>query len=221
MAFNVEAVDEFWKQSSRELEIDITDGHKLTHMYDSFRAFGWIIRIPGLAGILGTVDNFFNFTDTNDTLTLAARRVTGLSYNVETIDVNKVNDRFYYPGRPATQTATISFDNMIKGDTAKLLYAWMRTTYDPIFGTHSNPVIAGDQFKRTMEVVQLDNQRNPKLVAKLYGAFPIKWSIGELSYGTNDFATIDVEVKYDFIVQYKTTDSAFENFLGSLIPGLG
>ena len=109
---------------------------------------------------------------------------------------------------------------MIKGDTAKLLYAWMRTTYDPVFGTHSNPVIAGDQFKRTMEVVQLDAQRNPKLVAKLYGAFPIKWAIGELSYGTNDFATIDVEVKYDFIVQYKTTDSAFENFLGSIIPGL-
>ena len=37
MAFNVKAVDEFWKQSSRELDIDITDGHKVTHMYDSFR----------------------------------------------------------------------------------------------------------------------------------------------------------------------------------------
>jgi len=220
MAFNVEAVDEFWKQSTRELDINVTDGHKITHMYDSFRAYGWLVRIPGISNILGDAESFYNFTDQNDILSLAARRVTGLSYNVEVIDVNKVNDRFYYPGRPATQTATISFDNMIKGDTAKLLYAWMRTTYDPIFGTHSNPVIAGSQFKRTMEVVQLDAQRNPKLVAKLYGAFPIKWSIGELSYGTNDFATIDVEVKYDFIVQYKTTDSSFENFLGSIIPGV-
>jgi len=32
MAFNVEAVDEFWKQSTRELDINVTDGHNNPHV---------------------------------------------------------------------------------------------------------------------------------------------------------------------------------------------
>ena len=220
MAFDTKAVGEFFSQTNRALDIDITDGHRLTHQYDSFRAYSWIIRIPNLAGILGTVDSLGNFTDDTEQLTLAARKVTGLGFSVETIEANKVNDRFYYPGRPSTQTATLTFDNLIKGDVAKILFTWMRTSYDPIFGVHSSPVLAGDQFKRTVEIVQLDHQKNPKLLIKLYGAFPLSFKVGELDYGSNNFATIDLDLKYDFLTQYRAEDNVFENFLGNLIPGI-
>jgi hypothetical protein len=220
MVYNVDSVDEFFRQSERALDIDITDGHRLVHQYDSYRAYSWIIRVPDITSLIENAENVFNFSDANDILTLAARKVSGLAYNVGVIQADKVNDKFHYPGRPNTTPVLITFDNLIKGDVQKVLNTWMRTSYDPIFGVHSSPVVTGGQFKRTLEIIQLDHQKNPALVIKLYGAFPTKFQINDLDYGNEAFNTIEMEVKYDFMTTYKVEDNSFENFLGSLIPGV-
>jgi len=220
MVFNVDSVDEFFRQTERALDIDITDGHRLVHQYDSFRAYSWIVRIPDVSELVQNVENTFNFSDGNDILSLAAKKISGLSFGVGVIQADKVNDKFHYPGRPTTNPVTFTFDNLLKGDVEKLLYTWMRTSYDPIFGVHSSPVVAGDQFKRTIEIIQLDHQRNPAKLIKLYGAFPTKYQIQDLDYANEAFNTIECEVKYDFMTVYNVQDNAFENFLGSIIPGL-
>jgi len=205
-----DTVNEFLNQQGRALDIGITDGHRLTHQYDSYRAYSWILRIPSIAGILGTVDNYFNLTDASDTLAMAVKSVGQLGYTSEAITVDRVNDKFYYPGKVSVEETILTFDDMIRGDAAKLLFSWMRTTYDPIFGTHSAPVIPGDQFKRTLELVQLDHNRQPKLVVKLYGAWPKSWKLAEYNYSTNEFHTIEVAVQYDFIAQYRVEDNVFD-----------
>lgn len=206
-----DTVEEFLGQQERGLDISITDGHRLTHQYDSYRAYSWILRVPDIAGILGTVDNYFNLTDSSDVMAMAVKAVGQLGYTSEPITSDRVNDRFYYPGKITTEETVLTFDNMIRGDAAKLLFSWMRTTYDPIFGTHSAPVIPGDQFKRTIELIQLDHNRQPKLIVKLYGAWPKSWKLAEFNYSTNEFHTIEMAVQYDFIAQYRVEDNVFDS----------
>ena len=100
---------------------------------------------------------------------------------------------------------------------AKMLFTWMRTTYDPIYGVHSSPVIPPDQFKRTIELIQLDHARNPKLVIKLFGAWPKSWKTAEFNYSTNEFHTIELTLQYDFVAQYKISDNVFD----VLFDGIG
>lgn len=211
------AVNEFLRQGERALDITVTDGHRLTHMYDSFRAYSWVLKIPNLAGLLGTVDNAFGLTDGSDVLSLAVKSVSQIGMTSEEIVVDRINDRFYYPGKTSTEECVVAFDNLIKGDAAKMLFTWMRTTYDPIYGVHSAPVIPPDQFKRTIELIQLDHHRNPKLVIKLYGAWPKSWKTSEFNYSTNEFSTIEMALRYDFVVQYRIDETIFE----TLFDGIG
>lgn len=212
-----DAVNEFLKQQGRALDIGLLDGHLLTHQNDSFRAYSWIMRIPNLAGLLGTIDNYFGFTDATDVLSMAVKAVGAIGFTSEDIVVDRINDRFYYPGKVSTDETVVVFDNLLRGDAAKLLFTWMRTTYDPIYGVHSAPVIAGDQFKRTIELIQLDHHRNPKLVVKLYGCWPKSWKIAELNYSTNEMHTIEMVLRYDFAVQYRIEDNLFD----TLFDGIG
>ena len=214
---NNAATNEFLKQQDRALDISITDGHRLTHQYDAFRAYSWVLRVPNLAGLLGTVDNAFGLTDGSDVISMAVKSVSQLGYTVEEIVTDRVNDRFYFPGKASTEECVMSFDNLIKGDAAKLLFTWMRTIYDPIYGVHSAPVVIPDQFKRTISLIQLDHHRNPKLEIKLYGAWPKSWKTSEFNYSTNEMSTIEMTFKYDFVVQYRIEDNLFEK----LFDGIG
>jgi hypothetical protein len=63
--------------------------------------------------------------------------------------------------------------------------------------------VAGKTFKADkVEIVQLDNTMTPHATVDLYGVWPTKWSAAEFNYSTNDFHSIDVTFKYDFLQQY-------------------
>jgi len=196
----------------------LADTPRLSHALESFRAYSWEIQIPQFAGVLSQVPGLEN----NDRLTLACKKITQPGFTVEDIEVHRVNEKFYYPGKPSPDNITVTFDNLIKGDVADALFAWMRSVYDPVYGIHyaglgngtsdvnqSPEGLAGltqaPIFKRTVTIWQLDAHRNPVTHVNLYGCYPKGWKLGEFNYETNDFHTIEMDLRYDFAVQFTET----------------
>ena len=220
------AQGKFYVDRAAEL---IADSPRLSHSLESYRAYGWEIQIPKMAGSLGNVPGLAN----NDRLTLAAKQITQPGFTVEDIEVHRVNEKFFYPGKPSPDEITVTFDNFIKGDIADALYAWMRTVYDPVYGVHYGGLGNGTSevaqspeqltglveapiFKKTVTIWQLDAKRNPTSHVNLYGCYPKGWKLGEFNYATNEFHTIEMTLRYDFAVQF-TENSDIDDVLSPVV----
>jgi len=163
---------------------------------DSVRAYQFEIHFQGLpAQVVNERD-----------LTLAAKQISQLGFSVDDIEVNRVNDKVYYPGRPTPEEITVTFDNLYLKETASDLWRWFKTVYDPLSGEmtkNSPPGGAVSPFKaHKVEVVQLDNALTPHAVAELYGVYPKAWRHAEWNYSTNEFHTLEVTFRYDFMDQF-------------------
>ena len=165
----------------------------LSHTLESFRAFQWEIEITLPAGV-----------GEAETLTLAAKTVSQIAFTSEDIVVDRANDKFFYPGKVTPEEVTITFDNLVKGSLAEMLYDWMSNTYDPINGVFTPKFMSGNGpgFKSHIHIYQLDNAMIPVKHVNLYGAYPKAWKLAEFNYSTNEFHSIEVIVRYDFAVQY-------------------
>tara|TARA_R100000005_G_C4940585_1_gene165269 strand:- start:277 stop:846 length:570 start_codon:yes stop_codon:yes gene_type:complete len=169
---------------------------QLSHTLESFRAYQWEIEFSLPKG----------FEET-EKLTLAAKKVSQISFTSEDIVADRVNDKFYYPGKVTPETVTVTFDNLVRGNVAEKLYDWMSNTYDPVNGVFTPQFMAGNGgFKLPVKIFQLDNAMMPIRHTCLYGAYPKSWKLADFNYSTNEFHTIEVDIRYDFAVQYATTD---------------
>jgi len=164
---------------------------------DSVRAYQWEISF-----LFGQSDPL---NGVQKPLTLAAKQVNGIGFSVEDIEVHRVNDKVYYPGRPSMDELVVTFDNLQKAKVDKLLYEVMGMTYDPRSGEMENRKVPGETgtlptFKNEINVVQLDGKGQPRNVIRLFGCYPKKIAHGEYNYGTNDFHTIEMTFRYDYFV---------------------
>ena len=163
---------------------------------DSIRAYQFEIHFTNLPG------DVVNSTD----LTLAAKKVTGLSFACEPITVSRVNDKLFYPGKPTPGDMVVTFDNLYLRETASDLWRYFKHTYDPITGEmtkSSAPGGSNPTFKaEKVEIIQLDNTITPHATVELYGVWPSKWEASEFNYETSQFHTLDVTFKYDFMQQF-------------------
>jgi hypothetical protein len=165
----------------------------LSHGLESYRAYQWEVEIALPTGIGGD----------ETTLTLAAKQISQIGFTSEDIVVDRVNDKFYYPGKVAPEEVTFTFDNLVKGDLAQMLFDWMTNTYDPRSGVFTPTFIQGaGGFKSNIKIYFLDNTMFPVKHVYLYGAYPKAWKLAEFNYTTNEFHTIEVTVRFDFAVQY-------------------
>lgn len=142
-------------------------------------------------------------------LTLAAKQVSQVGYSTEDIEVPRVNDKVFYPGKPSVEEVMITFDNLYLRKTASTLWKWFRNTYDPLTGEMTKFAAPGGNanlsFKANkMEIVMLDNTVNPHSVLELYGVYPKSWKAAEFNYSTNEFHTLEVAFRYDFMDTYPT-----------------
>jgi hypothetical protein len=171
---------------------------------DSIRAYQWEITFYNVpVDAANGVDR---------PLTLAAKSVSQTGYTVEDIEVHRVNDKVFYPGKASPEELTVQFDNLYKTKMGSLLYAWIQSIYNPVTGefTQGRGVTAGGvagNFKVTADIVQLDNKGKPMSFTRLYGLYPKSWKQAEFNYSTNEFHTIEVSFRYDFIVQNANTNT--------------
>lgn len=178
---------------------DFTPGQGLPTVstdLDSVRAYQFEIHFFGLP------EDVTNSTD----LSLAAKRVSGLEMKNDVIQVDRVNDKLYYPGKSTPGELVVDFDNLYLKETASDLFRYFRHTYDPITGEISKtaaPGGSGTTFKADkVEIVMLDNTLVPHSTIELYGVFPTAWAASEFNYSTNQFHQLTVNFRYDFMNTY-------------------
>jgi len=149
------------------------------------------IQLPGL----GTVD----VTD----LTLAAKQVQGMQIEVADIEVRRLNDTLYYPGKVTPQPLVVTFDNLYLKKTSSTIWNWFKSIYNPITGEMTSFARPGNgnTFKAlSARILELDNKNYPIGTIELYGVYPSKVKFSDKQYsGEVAFSTIEVTFRYDFI----------------------
>ena len=168
----------------------------LGQKYESLRSYGWVIEIETpIVPVPGDNTQGRLTGDGSDTLKLACKQIGAIGYTTEDIAVDRVNDKFYYPGKYSTDETTLTFDNFVAGDSASALFDWMNGTFDPANGTMGT----GAALKRNIKIHQLNPQNVEVMTITLYGAYPRFWRLSELNYSQSEFHTIEVGVRYDFV----------------------
>lgn len=162
---------------------------------DSVRSFQFEVHFYGLPleRIAESVD-----------LTLAAKQVSPAGITVEDIVADRLNDKLFYPGKATPDELTITFDHLYLRETTPALWDWFKTIYDPLTGDitkNSRPGGANTpHFKANrLEIVYLDNTKNPHATLEYYGVYPKSWKPSEHNYSTNEFHTIEVTFRWDFM----------------------
>jgi len=172
---------------------DLGEMPKLSTALDSIRPYQFEVEfvIPG------------GLTVPPKLLTVAAKQVSEIGFTVEDIEVHRVNDRYYYPGKATPEEVTITFDNLksnpLGGSEMALaeLYSWMQRTYDPLTGEFGDIEV---NVKTNMKIHQLDEDLSPMASVTLYGCYPKSYKTAEYNYATpTDFHTLTATFRYDFM----------------------
>lgn len=178
------------------LQRELEDGKLpvISQDLDSLRSYTWEITFtPPVDAPAGTFDK---------PLTLAAHQVSPIGFTSEDIEVNRVNDKVWYPGKVTPEELVVNFHNLFKSKAGVHLYQWMQQIYDPVTGQFTPGFLeAQGNFKTQVEILQLNHAMQPFTHQKLYGVYPKKWLSAELNYGNNDFHNIEVTFRYDWVVQ--------------------
>ena len=134
-----------------------------------------------------------------DKFTLACKQVSQVGFSTEPIEVHRVNDKVFYPGKASPEELSVTFDNLYQPKIANMLWRWFASIYNPVTGKFNQN---GGNFKAPKAVIaQLDAQGQPITETRLFGVYPTSWKTAEFNYGTNEFHTIEMIFKYDFMEQ--------------------
>ena len=151
-------------------------------------------------------------------LTLACKQVTAAGFSTEDIEVHRVNDKVFYPGKASPEELTVTFDNLYQPKVANTLWNWFSSIYDPMSGkfnanSDKKPPVGGWKAQRAT-IVSLDAHGQPLMETRLFGVYPKSWKTAEFNYSTNDFHTIEAVFRYDFMEHVSFGDNIGAAVLG-------
>ena len=178
----------------------------ISQQLESTRAYQWELRFDNIPG---DPDPVAELKD----LTLGAKQISQVGFSVEDVPVHRVNDVVFYPGKPSPEELIVTFDNLLKNRMGVELWNWFSTIYDPVTGVMTGTVDAqsgglANSFKcNKVEILQLDHTLQPVSHIELFGVYPKKWTNAELNYSTNEFNTVEMTFRYDFMRSQKTQGS--------------
>jgi hypothetical protein len=177
---------------------------------DSVRAYQFEIQFLDMPSLV----NQANPTD----LTLAAKQVSQVGMTVEDIEVNRVNDKVFYPGKASPEELTVTFDNFYNKSISNALWQWFSSIYDPTTGKFHTEGQEGqpNTFKGRAIIVHLDSRGQPLYETRLTGVYPKSWKTAEFNYSTNEFHTIELGLRYDFM-EHVGKDTGYGGALASTV----
>jgi hypothetical protein len=157
--------------------------------------------VPQISTAIDSVRTFqfevqFTNSPAGQKATLAAKKVTAAAITNEPIVVDRINDKVYYPGKTTPEEITVTFDNLLSPAMSPKLFEWFKGTYDPETGKLAG---AADAKNTTMSIVMLDGDMNPVSEAMFVGVFPTKFSLSEFQYSENQFHTVEVTFRFDYM----------------------
>ena len=181
---------------------------------DSVRTYGFVVDFNLPTGIrkgglgAGVSPTTYDSGTIKRAFSLAAKQVSNTGYTNEDIEVHRFNDRVYYPGKPSLEEVTVTFDNLLRDDAGAALFDWFRTIYDPMRGTMnranlgssiSGNLAARIGYKQLVTITNLASDGTEVAKTNLIAAYPKSWKTAEFNYSNNDFHTIEVSFRYDYI----------------------
>jgi len=177
---------------------------KLSTYLDSVRAYQYELQFFFPKDIPGTRNGGLR------ELNVAVKQVNAAGLKVEDIEVNRLNDKYYYPGKPSMDELVVTFDNLYKTKAGAALFQWFRAcTYDPVTG-YQTPITGGytlnSSFKaEKVRLIQYDGTLTPFAYVDFIGVYPKSMQLAEHNYATNDFHTITMNLRYDFIDMFNSS----------------
>jgi len=164
----------------------------LGQKYEAIRAYGWVLELPFDATSTGGTTG----RPKGEALKIACKQIGAVGFTTEDIAVDRVNDKFYYPGKYSTDETTLTFDNLVTGAAANMLFSWITSaTFNPNTGSMGT----GSTLKENLKIHQLNPNNEEIMTIHLWGAYPRFWRLSELNYSQSEFHTIEVGVRYDFV----------------------
>ncbi len=144
-----------------------------------------------------------------------------VNFNPITIDV--YNSKVYLQGKPEWQETTINFRDDAGGNVARLIAEQIQKQFDFL---EQASAVSGANYKFVMRFEVLDGGNGvatPNVLEEwqLYGCFISQVDYGDLNYGTNDPATISMNVKFDNAIQTPTGPGLGSALAAGVGGGLG
>ena len=160
---------------------------------DAVRSYQWEIKFA----IDTMKKNNPNFPFEEQSIILAAKTVTGLSYSFADIEVHRMNDKVFYPGKISQEEVTVTFDNLLKNSPGIQFYEYLATVFDMRTGFYAAE--GNGTYKGSMSIMEFNGKGEIKNVIDLKGVYPKSFSKGEKNYSTSEFDTFEVKFRYDFM----------------------
>ena len=159
---------------------------------DSVRSYQWEFSLFIPEAFPG------NSVEFSRAITLGAKQIDGFGFEYEDIEVSRMNDKIYYPGKISQQELTVTFDNLLNFKEGRLLLDYVGTVYSQRTGKSFTP----DTYKTKARIREFNGAGEIQSVIDLIGAYPKSYTRGEKNYSTSEFDTIQVKFRYDFIEIY-------------------
>ena len=186
---------------------------------DSVRAYGWEVEFslpPGFR--LGGKDA----NSTLRSMTLGAKTVSEFGFNLQDIEVNRMNDKAYYPGKVTNDEVTITFDNLLTAGGEKfntegqLLMEYLNMVYSQTLGRSVTT-----DYKQRLRIKEFDTAGSVRAIYELIGAYPKAYKKAEKNYATNnEFDSVQVTFRFDFLRVLKGNASTLGSTVGAAINAL-
>ena len=132
-------------------------------------------------------------------ITLAAKVVAGVGYNFADIEVHRMNDKVFYPGKISQDELTVTFDNLLAQNMGVLFYNYLASVYDMRTGFYNIDEGSVGSYKTSARIIEFDGGGNIKTVYDFKGLYPKSFSKAEKNYSTSEFDTMEVKFRWDFM----------------------
>ena len=133
-------------------------------------------------------------------VTVAAKQVGQITYGVESIPLDRLNDKVHYPGKVTYEPVEITFDNLLLKKSTNALWSAFKEVYNPLTGKAGYRTNGGRLYKgEKLSIVEMNGENQPVAAVELMGVYPEKVVYSEKNYSTNEFSTVTVTFRFDFL----------------------
>jgi len=160
---------------------------------ETIRAYQFEVNFQGFPGITTNQNSDGN-------VTVAAKQVGTISYGVEPLALDRLNDKVHYPGKVTYEPVEITFDNLLLKNSTEALWQTFKEVYSPITGKSGYRSSSGQRYKGDkLTIVEMNGDNVPVGGVELYGVYPEKVVFSEKNYSNNEFSTVTVTFRFDFM----------------------
>ena len=171
---------------------------------ETVRTYQFEVSFQGFPGITGSQD-----------VTVAAKQVGQISYGVESIALDRLNDKVHYPGKVTYEPVEVTFDNLLLKNSTANLWKSFKEVYNPKTGKSGFRAGNGTKYKgEKMTIVEMNGANVPIAGVELYGVYTEKVAFSEKNYSTNEFSTVTVTFRFDFMNYEKKAGVASPGAVG-------